>query len=322
MFSPLAFPTGKIIYDLTTALPPPSHLCLSPLELHRQPSLVIGIADGAELGHESRHDNKQVSGKRSSMYATEIRALDQELENLRDVYPRAIVHQLLLFDYVPGPTLPPLPEGLVSIPSPKSSGITTMKTVMCDLSSMLLAEMTTTAKSFQGMSAIESLQQGRAAQPNGYSWGGEENAPSRRASHFGTDSRSTSVGSAGKADRSAVRMSMPAQLRTNSDSSRSNSISRPTTPQRQNSHDLAEIKSPESSALSRAQKVDVGIGYQFRGLGVAVRANNLGAKERGGSRLLLGVYTCRQVVGVSSLMIPFRPDCISAVYTLLAIQVD
>ena len=48
MFSPLAFPNGTLLYDLSTSLPPPSHLSLSPFEQFREPLLIVGIADATE----------------------------------------------------------------------------------------------------------------------------------------------------------------------------------------------------------------------------------------------------------------------------------
>ena len=56
MFSPLAFPAGMIVYDLTTSLPPTSHLALAPFELYRAPLVILAIADGSELDHVSHKD--------------------------------------------------------------------------------------------------------------------------------------------------------------------------------------------------------------------------------------------------------------------------
>ncbi|KMU89351.1 hypercellular protein A [Coccidioides immitis H538.4] len=48
-FSPLAFPSGMIIYDLSTSVPPTSHLDLFPFEPFREPVAILAIADGKEL---------------------------------------------------------------------------------------------------------------------------------------------------------------------------------------------------------------------------------------------------------------------------------
>src|SRR5437016_8482923 len=100
MFSPLAFHAGMILYDLTTSLPPPSHLSLSPFETFREPLAVVAIADGTELDSPLYHDGAgmQINGHGSKTRDLNLRELDQELEVVRDQYPKALVHQLLIFD--------------------------------------------------------------------------------------------------------------------------------------------------------------------------------------------------------------------------------
>lgn len=46
MFSPLAFPAGRIIFDIRLSFPPSTHLALSPFELYRQPFVIVAVADG------------------------------------------------------------------------------------------------------------------------------------------------------------------------------------------------------------------------------------------------------------------------------------
>ncbi|TAQ89257.1 hypothetical protein B7494_g2415 [Chlorociboria aeruginascens] len=236
MFSPLAFPSGMIIYDLTTYYPPPSHVALSPFELYREPLVIIAIADGAELDHISYKGSgrRSLNGGGSLKSKYNLRELYQDLEDVRDRYPKALVHQLLLFDYVYKESNGALPEGLIAVPTPADSKRTTMKTIMCDISSMLLAEMTTLAKSLQALNTIESPNQTQGGrQLNGTSWSiGQEDGLSRRDSQFSLPAQdSRSVSPAGSTDRSYVRMSMPAQLRsTTSDSNTSFPSSRPTMP--------------------------------------------------------------------------------------------
>lgn len=237
MFSPLAFPTGMIVYDLTTYYPPPSHVALSPFELYREPLVILGVADGAELDHVSYRGTARRSwnnGNGPPKPEYNLRELYQDLEDVRDRYPKALVHQFLLFDYVPKKAAGTVPEGLVVVPPLEDCKRTTMKTIMCDISSLLLAEMTTLAKSLQGLNTIESPSQSQInRQYNGTLWGaGSADEASRRNSQFslpGQDSRSGSP--AASADRSHVRMSMPAQFRpTTSDSNASSPSGRPTTP--------------------------------------------------------------------------------------------
>ncbi|TVY65556.1 Transport protein particle subunit [Lachnellula suecica] len=233
MFSPLAFPTGMIVYDLTTFYPPSSHVALSPFELYREPLVIIAVADGAELDRVPYRSNRRsLTGNGPPRPEHNLRELYQDLEEVRDRYPKALVHQLLVFDYVHPISAGKLPEGLVAVPPAAECKLTTLKTIMCDISSMLLAEMTTLAKSLQALPTIGSPSQSQGIQPQDRtSWQvGQADLLARRNSQFslpGQDSRSGSP--AGSTDRSHVRMSMPAQFR--SDSNTSSPSARPTTPQ-------------------------------------------------------------------------------------------
>lgn len=211
MFSPLAFPDGAILYDLITHAPSPSHLALSPFDLYREPLAIVAIADGTELTDAAFSKRASVNGTGPSVTERNLRALYQELEDLRDAYPKALVHQVLLFDYV-APAAEGevhVPDDIKTIPPPEDSKRTTIKTVMCDVSSLLLAEMTTLAKSFEAMTAIDS--------PGTYAgakhMNGGDRTPdgtARRNSQFSLPQhsmRSSSV--SGTLDRSHARMSMP-----------------------------------------------------------------------------------------------------------------
>ncbi|KAH0558698.1 hypothetical protein GP486_004655 [Trichoglossum hirsutum] len=218
MFSPLAFPAGKIIYDLSPSLPPQSQLALSPFELYREPLVVMGIADSTELGcgHNSSTEDGNggvTQGKHSSTpEERDVSNLLQEMELVRERFPKALVHQVLFFDYKIGGDLPALPEGAIAVPPPEQSKTTTMKTVMCDLSSLLLAEMTSFAKSLQALYTIDSPSSSQnAATANGWSsWtSGDLN---RRSSQIPSQPHGSRSGSPSLIDRNQYRMSMPAHL--------------------------------------------------------------------------------------------------------------
>ena len=209
MFSPLAFPNGAIFYDLVTHLPPPSHLALCPFDLYREPLAVIAIADGEELEHVV-FSKRQSASQAPTKTEGNIRALYQDLEDLRDAYPKMLSHQVLIFDYTPPPEGEvPVPEGITVIPPVEQSTITTMKTAMCDISSLLLAEMNTLAKSFEGMSSIDSPGQAPSRPTTNGSWTSDDTNPmARRNSQFAPNiTRSSSTSSA--VERKEARMSMP-----------------------------------------------------------------------------------------------------------------
>ncbi|KAK1149915.1 hypothetical protein N8T08_003471 [Aspergillus melleus] len=180
MFSPLAFPTGMILYDLSFSVPPTSHLELFPFEVFREPLVVIAIADGAELGGgEDGEKLEQVGG---------LDQLQQELEVARGRHTRALVHQLLIFDYKGVDKLSNGPGDVLWVPRLEASKATTMKTVLCDITSLLLSELDEFAKTIQNIPSLES--------PKASSWG-----PQR-----GPDLRPRPT------DRLFHRMTMPAHL--------------------------------------------------------------------------------------------------------------
>ncbi|KAL4872000.1 hypothetical protein BDV12DRAFT_4729 [Aspergillus spectabilis] len=187
MFSPLAFPTGIILYDLSFSMPPISHLDLYPFEIFREPLVILAIADGAEL-HGGTNRNGVESGNGKSPEPEGLDQLQQELGILKEKNPRALVHQLLIFDYDGVSKISNGPDSVLWIPSPQASKATTMKTVLCDITSILLSEMDEFAKTIQSIPTIES--------PKASSWG----------PHRGPDLRRRPT------DKLFHRMTMPAQL--------------------------------------------------------------------------------------------------------------
>ncbi|GKZ22657.1 hypothetical protein AbraIFM66951_002180 [Aspergillus brasiliensis] len=189
MFSPLAFPTGMILYDLSYSVPPTSHLDLFPFEIYREPLVIIAIADGAELGENVKSESASAADQPPT--PGELEQLKQELETLKESNPRALVHQLLIFDYEGVNKLTNGPEDVLWIPRPQASKATTMKTVLCDITSLLLSELDEFAKTIQSIPSIES--------PKASSWG----------PHRGPDIRPRPT------DRLFHRMTLPTHLPSN-----------------------------------------------------------------------------------------------------------
>lgn len=156
MFSPLAFPTGLAIYDMSTAIPSASHLALSPFELYREPLVIVGVADGAEYLHLGSPNNPSLDRSDSARMLNRQDICDELSEAilwLKEQYPLALVHQIMAFDCDERDSA--LPVDIVLVPTLEKSKTTTMKTVMCDLTSLLLGEMTSYAKSLQALPNIE-----------------------------------------------------------------------------------------------------------------------------------------------------------------------
>ncbi|OGE51151.1 hypothetical protein PENARI_c014G03753 [Penicillium arizonense] len=187
MFSPLAFPTGMILYDLSFSVPPTSHLELFPFEIYREPLVIIAIADGTELppstgGNTQTHPTPE--------------GLDQlleELDGMKERNPRALVNQLLVFDHEGMDKVTNGPDNVLWVPPPQASKATTMKTVLCDITSVLLSELDEFAKTIQSIPTIDS--------PKASSWGPHRNPELRPR----------------PVDRllNTWRMTMPAQLPSN-----------------------------------------------------------------------------------------------------------
>ncbi|KAI1214836.1 Trs120-domain-containing protein, partial [Annulohypoxylon truncatum] len=235
MFSPLAFPNGAMFYDLITYVPPPSHLALAPFELFREPLALIAIADGKELENVAFSKRQSANGYAPTMAERNIRSLYQELENLRDAYPKILAHEVLIFDYAPHTdNTIPMPEGIKTIPSVEKSKRTTIKAIMCDISSLLLAEMTTLAKSYEGKTTIDSPGQtpARSGLNGNSSWTSDDaNPAARRNSQHSIPSITRSASSSGAGDRNQARMSMPVPFKSLPFGSNSSTPSaRPTTP--------------------------------------------------------------------------------------------
>ncbi|KAM5473108.1 hypothetical protein MauCBS54593_002822 [Microsporum audouinii] len=193
-FSPLAYPSGMIIYDLSISVPPISHLEVFPFELFREPLVILAIADGTEISVNRKLDEngvakeKQPNGTGSKKHPTPegLDLLIQELDGINTEYPKSILQQLLVFDYEGLNNIVSGPEQVIWIPSQEVSRPTTMKTVMCDISARVLGGLQRFSESILQWQSIES--------PKISSWG-----PRRTL-----DPRSS--------DKLSHRMTMPAQL--------------------------------------------------------------------------------------------------------------
>ncbi|CAO2648585.1 Nn.00g078520.m01.CDS01 [Neocucurbitaria sp. VM-36] len=213
MFSPLAFPSGTLMYDLSTSLPSASHLSLSPFEQFREPLLVIGIGDASEYawlkpsaGYDEAPDG---TFDQPSPEDEEATAILSTIDNLREQFPRAYLHSLMMFDSSQA-RHPRLPQETLLIPPQSQLKTTTMKTFMCDLTATLLAEMTTLAKSIQALPTVVSPASQNGTADNTPSWANSDFTASqfsRRNSQAPSASRPESPIS--NAQKDLHRMSMP-----------------------------------------------------------------------------------------------------------------
>jgi len=304
MFSPLAFPEGLVLYDLSISLPPASHLELAPFELYREPLVVVGIADGVDSGlklAQGGSNGDANSGSEGNVLKVDgLRSIVRTLEDLIDEFPKALVHQVLVFDH----DEIAMPERIYPVPPPAKSKTTTIKTVMCDLTSRLLAEMATYAKSLQGLPSLDSPKvSSGVATPNG--------TASALPPHMADISRTGSSRSFSPAsDRPKVdhRMASLVNLPSGFASGTTTPDSRPTSPpNRVHTPPTASSDINRSSTVQSPPKASNHdqIDSRSRGSTGGVGAGSLGERERNKGKGRIGV-----VVGAMYLLAGRWPDAV------------
>ncbi|KAK9454760.1 TRAPP II complex [Dipodascopsis uninucleata] len=134
MFSPQGFPDGLVVYNFCTSVDT-THKYLEDLELHRRNMAVFGLVD-----------------------YTNVKAITDLLESLatlRVQHPEAVIHKLLLFDSTLEANEMPSID-FVAVPPKRVSRVTSMRTILCDLTTSLLAELPLLAHAFQAADTIAS----------------------------------------------------------------------------------------------------------------------------------------------------------------------
>ncbi|KAE9987555.1 hypothetical protein EG327_003771 [Venturia inaequalis] len=221
MFSPLAFPDGMVLYDFSTSMPPPSHLALSPFEVFREPLVILGIADSTEFKRAAEGDS-ELPMESSQV----IGELSKAISAIRENYPRTLIQKILLFDSLEAPGQSSTHQDLVFIPPASKLKTTTIKTIVCDITSTLLAEMTTLAISIKALPSIASPSGNSAA--NGLS----------NSQRYGDDNSALNRVTSGDRGRSASpamsqnhRMSLPVLPSSTPNVDYSSNGTRPMTPE-------------------------------------------------------------------------------------------
>ena len=173
---------------------------------------MIGIADATEYPwlDKSRADD----GSSTAQLADEdegAQDLFSAAEDLREQFPKAYHHSVMLFESASQSRYPRLPQETILVPPMAQLKTTTLKTIMCDLTSMLLAEMTTLARSMQALPTIASPASHSGSADNSPSWASPDSGTAqfpRRNSQVPTASRPESPIS-GVQSKDMHRMSMP-----------------------------------------------------------------------------------------------------------------
>lgn len=129
-----------------------SQRSLSPFETFRESMIVLAIADGttsAACEKEPHDEDEETSDKH-------MEDLQSEMQNVRERFTKALMIQLLVFDFDPATSTTPLPADAIKVPPLEQSRSTTIRTIMCDISASFLAEMATLARSVQDLPLVES----------------------------------------------------------------------------------------------------------------------------------------------------------------------
>ena len=216
-----------MITDLATATSPASHLALAPFELYQRPLLIVGVLDRLEYqGNQAHGYSWQEEDGHVSTNGSYPQCLSSYLERLRDEFASGLSHQLLVFDE--DEEIRDIHEEIWSVPSPQKSRTTTMKTIMCDLASILLASMTDFAKSIQSAPIINTPTVSGTV-------GATTDILSAIPAHLSKASRTNSIGETPRSPQSedpkwTHRMSLPVNFASNKSSRSTTPISRPSSP--------------------------------------------------------------------------------------------
>lgn len=176
---------------------------------------MIGIGDASEYPwlNESRAEDglSKAHEQTSKSPDDDVDGISSAVEDIREQFPKAYLHTVMMFDCSSQTVPPQLPPEIILVPPSAQLKTTTMKTFMCDLTSTLLAEMTTLARSIQALPTVPSpasLQNGIA--DGTPSWAASDPLASqlgRRNSQTPTGSRPESPVPASQ--KELHRMSMP-----------------------------------------------------------------------------------------------------------------
>ncbi|KAL8765944.1 MAG: hypothetical protein Q9209_007141 [Squamulea sp. 1 TL-2023] len=290
-FSPLAFPNGRVLFDIATSAPLSTHLALSPFEVYRRSFIVVAVADGQwyqEISASNGHpgDGNARSGAGTMLSTDSVQALLGFKQHLASDFSSALVHQTLVFDC--NVTGQRLPEDLTAIPTAARSTITTIKTVMCDLTSQLLAEMASFARSLQELPFIETPKVPRQI---------IQRPLARYSVSAGPPSAEPGQPmppSLNEYERNEHRMSMPAHLLANLESRSSTPESRPMSPPSGRGSPPAALNgtgsapsSPPSRAVDRQRPMSRDRA-SMQGFGSNSLSERERTKVRGRTRIIIG----------------------------------
>jgi trafficking protein particle complex subunit 9 len=182
-----------MFFSFDSSAPTEAQLALAPFEFFREPSVILGLADTQEYAvAESESDVLHAVHGKLSNYVHE----------LRDKYPRTLLHRTVLFDH-PDAVRTIADHDLFLVPQIGDRKLRLQK-IFQEVSTLLLLEFSSYAKSVQDLPSIASPA-GSRNQSVQAQWFGDNGTNSRPVSQINESSRSSPVLS----NREFHRMSMP-----------------------------------------------------------------------------------------------------------------
>ena len=266
--------------------------------------MIVGLADGASIASNHAHDEGNVKLGRGigedTLRVNELRPLVRTLEDLIDEFPKALVHQILVFDH----DELPMPDRIYPVPSFAKSKTTTIKTVMCDLTSRFLAELAISAKSLQSLQSLDSPRISSTTTTSN----GAASASSTSMTDVSRTGNARSFSPGGDRVKPGQRMSIPANPPSNSPSGITNPDSRPTTPSngvRTPPTSFSEITGSSSVQSPPRPSSHDRTDSRGRASGGALGAGSLGERERNKGKGRIGV-----TIGAMYLLAGRWPDAV------------
>jgi trafficking protein particle complex subunit 9 len=135
------------VYDFADTRPLSSHRALLPFDMYRETFVVLALSNGKEYDQTAAQDSE------GGILHQAVGEFAECIMSLQDNYLNALVHRLVLFDFDTEGVK--LPSNTVTIPSVERASATALKTMMADITSTLLEELSALASSIRGLPNVE-----------------------------------------------------------------------------------------------------------------------------------------------------------------------
>lgn len=155
MFTPLAFPDGRIYLEVSCAGSHPASAELVSFEPFRGPMIVLGTIDAREYRETTnQHERLVEDGSRNVFYQRAHDGFVSAMENVQEQYHGVLLTQLIIMDSDGPEPKPWIPEGSLHL-EPESQGSTTATaSLMGDIISRFLGELAGHAEEMKSWASV------------------------------------------------------------------------------------------------------------------------------------------------------------------------